>query len=72
VEQSVNINLNVNLETLPECPCNEGSLLPVMDTTKEGIVYLKGWFCPKCNTSWLFRAGNLYVEDVSPKEEARR
>lgn len=65
MEQPVNINININLTELPKCSCGEGFLLPVEDVEKDGTPYLKGWFCPACKTSVLFRAGSLVSEAVS-------
>lgn len=64
-EQPVGISININLRELPKCKCQEGSLLPVMDTTQErNIPYLKGWFCPSCEMTFMFRGGNMVAEQM--------
>ena len=63
-EQPVNISVNIDLTELPRCKCGEGYLLPVMDTTKEGVPYLKGWFCPCCEKTYMFRGGNMVAEQI--------
>jgi len=65
-----NVNINLNLAELPACPCG-GSLLPVEDTTQQGVSYLKGWVCPKCNTATIFKAGDLIKLDVIQPIKAR-
>jgi len=78
-EQPVTIKIDIQLEELPECKkllrdensmlidsskCN-GYLLPIMDVTLEGKTpYLKGWFCPKCKTIYMFRGGNMIEEKL--------
>ncbi len=64
-EQPVNINININLAELPKCKCEKGYLLPVMDTTQAGNVpYLKGWFCPSCNVTFMFRGGSMEAAKI--------
>ncbi len=59
--------ISITLTEMPKCGCEKGGiLLPVMDFAKEGQPYVKGWFCPSCNTSWLIRSGTMYVESINP------
>lgn len=59
--------INLTITELQACPCGEGKLLPVEDSSRgEGQIYLKGWFCPHCNTSWLFMAGAIVVRAINP------
>ena len=57
--------LSVNIRELPNCSCARAKLLPVEDVSKEGSVYLKGWFCPVCNNSWLFHSGIIYEKQIN-------
>jgi hypothetical protein len=60
--------LHLNLVELPKCGTEkcDGNLLPIEDTSREGdTVYLKGWFCPTCSTSWLFNSGRVYIFSIT-------
>lgn len=53
--------MNLNLNRLPNCrqkDC-EGQLLPFEDTSKEGVAYLKGWACNKCDFNIMCNMGKL-------------
>ena len=59
--------INLAITELLDCPCGKGKLLPVEDVSREdGTSYLKGWFCPHCNMSWLFMAGSIVLKNINP------
>lgn len=60
--------LSVNIRELPDCSCTRAKLLPVEDVSKDGVIYLKGWFCPVCNTSWLLYSGTVVEKQINRTE----
>ena len=75
----ISFNINIDLTELPSCPKEgnsnsddrrdwedcDGTLIPFMDVLKDSNVpYLKGWFCPKCETVYVFRGGIMAKEKL--------
>jgi len=62
-ENQVKVSIDVNLEQLPACGvCDKGAMLPLMDETKDGRIFLKGWVCSTCREFIYFKAGTFYVD----------
>ena len=62
------LDLRISLDEFPGCSTKSciGKLLPIEDFVPQlaGTIYFKGWFCPVCETTWMFNMGKLIKGNV--------
>ena len=61
-------SFNFSLTELPDCSCDKGKLLPVMDLSQSGVPYLKGWICQCCKRGYFVKNGVPFEVTIYPED----
>jgi len=70
---NLSLSYGFTFNELPKCGCDgKPSLAPVMDVDKDGVPYLKGWFCPSCKSFYCFAQGDMKIKKATAWEDRNR
>ena len=60
------MDITIHLDNFPTCPsCAKGIMLPLTDTTKEGVPFTKMWACTKCFHNIGLKSGSLVKQEIN-------